>query len=97
MGTYYVWKNDNDKIVAQAFYSVLDGNAKVAGVYTLPEERGKGYAANLIYELTNKILEFGYHVSLYTDYKYIPSNKAYKNVGYIDNDVLINFSCLKKQ
>lgn len=96
-GNYYVWKNENNKIVAQAFYRIIDGNAKIGGVYTLPEERGKRYAANLIYELTNKVLEEGNHVSLYTDYKYIPSNKAYKNVGYVDNDILINFSCSKKE
>lgn len=94
--TYYVWKNSNDEIVAQACYKIVDGNAKFAGVYTKPESRGKGYAANLIYALTNKLLEQGYHVSLYTDYKYIPSNKAYKNVGYVDNDVLINFSCSRE-
>ena len=95
LGNYYVWKNANDEIVAQADYKVLDGNAKVAGVYTTPEARGKGYAANLIYHLTNKALAEGNHVALYTDYKYIPSNKAYKNVGYVDEDVLINFSCTK--
>lgn len=95
LGTYYVWKNKEDKIVSQAFYRLIDGNAKIAGVRTLVEERGKGYAANLIYELTNKVLKEGYHVSLYTDYKYIPSNKAYKNVGYVDEDILINFSCTK--
>lgn len=94
-GTYYVWKNSSGKIVAQATYIITDGNAKISGVYTLPDERGKGYAANLIYILTNKVLSLGNHVSLYTDYKYISSNKAYKNVGYIDKDVLINFSCKK--
>ena len=90
--------NYEGKIVCQANYNVVDGNAKMGGVYTLPEERGKGYAANIIYNLTNKALKEGYHVSLYTDYRYIPSNKAYKNVGYVDEDILINFSCkeLKK-
>ena len=95
-GNYYVWKNANGKIVSQAFYNVIDGDAKIRGVYTLEDERGKGYAANLIYNLTNKVLKEGYHVSLYTDYQYVPSNKAYKNVGYVDDDVLINFSCKKK-
>ena len=95
-GTYHVWKNDKGDIVCQANYSVTEGNAKMGGVYTLPEARGKGYAANIIYELTNKALADGHHVSLYTDYRYIPSNKAYKNVGYVDEDILINFSCKKK-
>ena len=93
-GQYYVWKNDNEEIVAQAHYTVEDGNAKVAGVYTRVDARGRAYAANIIYQLTNKLLDEGYHVSLYTDYHYAPSNKAYKNVGYVDDDILINFSCL---
>ncbi len=94
-GNYYVWKNKDNNIVSQAFYKVIEGNAKVSGVYTPVEERKKGYAANLIYNLTNKALKEGNYVSLYTDYHYIPSNKAYKNVGYIDEDILINFSCTK--
>lgn len=92
----YVWKNKDDKIVAQAKLRIVDNNAKVAGVYTDVSERGKGYAANLVYYLTKKALNEGYTASLYTDYKYIPSNKAYKNVGYVDKDILINFSCEKK-
>lgn len=96
-GTYYVWKNKEGKIVAQTSYVVTDGNAKITGMYTLPEERGKGYATDLIYILTNKVLSEGNHVSLYTEYKYIPSNKAYKNVGYVDKDILINFSCRKRK
>ena len=95
-GGYYVWKNKSDKIVAQAYYTVVNGNAKMAGVYTALDERSKGYAANLIYNLTNDALKKGYHVSLYSDFKYIPSNTAYKNVGYVTDDILINFSCLKK-
>ncbi len=95
-GNYYVWKNKSDKIVAQAYYTVVNGNAKMAGVYTALDERSKGYAANLIYNLTNDALKKGYHVSLYSDFKYIPSNTAYKNVGYVTDDILINFSCLKK-
>lgn len=95
-GNYYVWRNNDHKIVAQAYYSVVSGNAKMAGVYTAIDARNKGYAANLIYNLTNDALNKGYHVSLYTDFKYIPSNTAYKNVGYVTDDVLVNFSCLKK-
>ena len=97
-GTYYVWKNANNEVVAQAYYKLIDDGAKIAGVYTKEDERCKGYAANLIYHLTNEILANGYKAFLYTDYNYIASNKSYKNVGYVDEDVLINFSCksLKK-
>jgi len=45
--------------------------------------------------MTNEILSKGYVPLLYTDYNYIASNKAYKNAGYEDKGILINFSCSK--
>lgn len=50
-----------------------------------------------IYLMTNDILEKGLVPLLYTDYNYIPSNKAYINAGYEDKGILINFSCSKKK
>lgn len=92
---YYIWRNDAGKIVSMCNYTVADGQAKISHVYTPIEERGKGYAANLIYAMTNLILEQGLVPLLYTDYKYIPSNRAYINAGYEDKGILINFSCSK--
>ena len=62
----------------------------------LLKKEEKGYAANLIYLVTNKLLEQGLVPLLYTDYNYFPSNKAYINAGYEDKGILINFSCSKK-
>ena len=94
-GSMYVWKDSNDEIVSIAFYSIIGDKAKLAGAYTNKDKRGKGYMANLIYEMTNEILDKGLVPLLYTDYKYIPSNKAYKNAGYEDKGILIEFSCSK--
>lgn len=94
-GKFYVFRNKAGKIVSMASYSVTEEQAKIGHVYTPPEERGKGYAANLIYEMTNELLNKGYVPLLYTDYNYIASNKAYKNAGYEDGGILINFSCSK--
>jgi len=96
-GTFYVLKNNENKIVSMAKYGVVGNQAKISHVYTPVEERGKGYAANLIYQITNILLSKGYIPLLYTDYNYIPSNKAYINAGYEDNGILINFSCSKKK
>ena len=95
-GTFYVLKNSANKIVSMASYSITGKQAKLSHVYTPVEERGKGYATNLIYYMTNDLLEKGYVPLLYTDYNYIPSNKAYINAGYEDNGILINFSCSRK-
>lgn len=92
---FYILRNNTGKIVCMAGYSIAGEQAKINHVYTPPEERGKGYAANLIYAITNDILEKGLVPLLYTDYKYIPSNKAYINAGYDDKGILINFSCNK--
>lgn len=93
----YVWKNKNDKIVSMVFYDIMDDKAKLSGVYTPKEERCKGYAANLIYEVTKEILNKGLVPLLYTDYSYKPSNTAYQNAGYEDKGILINFSCSKNK
>lgn len=92
----YCWKNQEGKIVCIANFQVLGDIARIGHVFTLEEERGKGYAANLIHDLTEKLLSEGLKPMLYTDYNYPASNKAYINAGYEDNGFLINFSCSKK-
>lgn len=92
---FYVLRNAENKIVCMASYSIIGEQAKINHVYTPIEERKKGYAANLIYLMTNDILKRGLVPLLYTDYNYIPSNKAYINAGYEDKGILINFSCSK--
>ena len=94
---FYIWRNSNGKIVCMANYSETDGQAKLSHVYTPIDERGKGYAANLIYSMTNDLLTRGLVPLLYTDYNYPPSNKAYINAGYEDTGVLINFSCSREK
>ena len=94
---FYIWKNRENKIVCMANYSEVDGQVKLSHVYTPIDERGKGYAANLIYRMTNDLLQQGLVPLFYTDYNYIPSNKAYINDGYEETGILINFSCSKQK
>lgn len=94
---FYVLRNHQNKIVCMACYNVTGDQAKLNHVYTPVEERRKGYAANLIYLMTNNLLEKGLVPLLYTDYNYLPSNKAYINAGYEDAGILINFSCSKEK
>ena len=47
--------------------------------------------------MTNDLLEKGLVPLLYTDYNYIPSNRAYINAGYEDSGILINFSCSREK
>lgn len=96
-GNFYILRNKENKIVCMGSYTLTEEQAKISHVYTPVEERNKGYAANLIYAMTNDLLENGFVPLLYTDYNYIPSNKAYINAGYEDEGILIKFSCSKQK
>lgn len=92
----WVWRNASDKIVCMVHYRIAGSQVKLSHVYTPRAERCKGYATNLIYDVTKMLLEMNLEPLLYTDYHYIASNKAYKNAGYTECGVLINFSCSKR-
>lgn len=94
---FYVLKDEKGKIVCMAGYSVLDDTAKITHVFTPKEERGKGYCKSIIYDLTKMILDKGLKPLLYTDYNYKASNKAYQDVGYTDEGILINFTITKQK
>ena len=94
-GTFFVWRNEAGKIVSMADYKITESQAKIGAVYTPKEERCKGYASNLIHDITKLLLEMQLVPLLYTDYNYVASNTAYKNAGYEDTGMLITFSCNK--
>ena len=81
-----------------AHYTInADWTAKVWLVYTPEEERGKGYAAKLVHEITKMILDKWYVPVLYTDQNYPNSNKVYANAGYENGWTLVNFSLTKNK
>ena len=96
-GNTYILKNKENKIVCMARYQVSNDIARINHVFTPKEERGKAYCANLIYNLSNMLLNNNITPMLYTDYNYIPSNKSYENVGYKKDGILISFSCSKEE
>ena len=94
--TLFIWRNNDGKIVCMVNHQITGDQVKLDHVYTPIEERGKGYASNLIHDITKILLEMHLEPLLYTDYNYIPSNQAYKNAGYKSTGALINFSCSKE-
>jgi len=90
-GNFYVLRDGAGKAVCMAGYSTLDEYAKITHVYTERKERGKHYCTSLIYYLTKELIEKGYKPMLYTDFHYEASNKAYNNVGFENEGILINF------
>jgi len=81
---YYVLEK-NGKVVAQTVLSRALKNGKcVSGVYTPKEERGKGYAYNLVYRVSKEFLENGAkYCVLFTDDSNPISNHVYEKIGYV--------------
>lgn len=58
------------------------GAARIGPVYTPPEHRGRGYAANAVAAVSQMILDAGAVPCLYTDQDNPTSNVLYASLGY---------------
>ena len=88
---FYVWRENNGKIVCMANYWENNGIAKISYVYTPKEQRNKGYCKSLIHELTKLLLDNHIEPMLYTDNSNIPANEVYKKIGYEQKEILFRF------
>ena len=89
--TFYVWRENNGKIVCMANYWENEGIAKISYVYTPKNQRNKGYCKSLIHELTKLLMDKGIEPMLYTEYNNISANRAYQSLGYENKEILICF------
>lgn len=79
----YVLEKDG-KIVATAVTNRhLSKGKSVGSVFTPKEERGKGYAYNVVYRLSKELLDSGLeYCVLFTDDSNPISNHVYEKIGY---------------
>ncbi|MBU5438733.1 GNAT family N-acetyltransferase [Tissierella sp. MSJ-40] len=81
---FYVWKVGN-KIVSMANIAHRSPrHGRINEVYTPLSQRKKGYASALVSEISKIIYRENRIPMLYTDLSNPASNKAYKNVGFIE-------------
>lgn len=83
-GNLYTWCNDNIIISMANIAHRSKRHARVNEVYTRSDMRGKGFAAIIVSELCKLIFNQQRVPVLYTDLANPASNKAYKNVGFIE-------------
>ncbi len=77
----FAWRVGGE-IVALTARSDQGIYSKITSVYTLPAQRRKGYAINLVHGITKTILNDGLIPILYTDAAYEASNDCYRKIGY---------------
>ena len=81
-GGFTFWE-DADRPVSLTGWTRITGGARVGPVYTPPAERARGYASNLVAEVSSQMLERGAEACfLYTDLGNPTSNGIYQEIGY---------------
>lgn len=81
-GEIYVWEVDGRTVHMTAFNPESFGVVRVGPVYTPKEERGHGYAAAAVAEVSRTLLASGVEVCLFTDQANPTSNGLYERIGY---------------
>ncbi len=81
-GELWVW-DDRGEIVSMAVgRTPVERVVRVAGVYTPPQMRKRGYAEACVSALSNQLRSAGYRSILYTDLANPTSNSIYQRIGY---------------
>lgn len=78
----FLWKDEAGEPCAICSVSRDGEMMGVSLVYTPPEKRRQGYAANLVHDVTHAILAQHKLPTLYTDADYAASNACYTRLGY---------------
>ena len=79
---FALWE-DGDRPVSLTGWTRIPGGARIGPVYTPEAERGRGYASNLVAEVSSQMLARGAEACfLYTDLGNPTSNGIYRAIGY---------------
>jgi ribosomal protein S18 acetylase RimI-like enzyme len=82
-GQVWLWTIDGRPVATALNHPATGGVARVSGVYTPPELRGRGYAGACVAALTRQLLDGGATAcALYTDLANPTSNGVYRRIGY---------------
>jgi GNAT superfamily N-acetyltransferase len=82
-GSGFTFWEDADRPVSMTGWTHITGGARIGPVYTPPVERARGYASNLVAEVSSQMLERGAEACfLYTDLGNPTSNGIYRAIGY---------------
>jgi hypothetical protein len=79
----FLWEDKGEPVAMAGAAGPTPNGIRVNLVYTPPANRGRGYASNLVAQLSQRLLDGGNKFCfLYTDLANPTSNKIYKQIGY---------------
>jgi len=83
---FIILSKDN-KLLAQACIQTVTGSTnQIGAVYTVEEERGKGYGKAVVSELCERIISRGKLPTLIVNKQNTPALSAYKALGFDQRD-----------
>jgi predicted GNAT family acetyltransferase len=79
----YFWVDEGRPVSLAGAGGLTPTGIRIGPVYTPPEQRGRGYASNLVAQVSQELLDSGRtFVFLFTDLANPTSNKIYQAIGY---------------
>lgn len=82
-GRYLIWEVDGKPVSMAGIVRRVKDCAAIAGVYTPPEFRGRGYAGSITAAVVEKVYAEGRPTAcLYTDLRNPASNRCYEKIGF---------------
>ncbi len=82
-GRYLIWEAGGQPVSMAGIVRRTRTGAAIAGVYTPPELRGRGYAGSVTAAVVEKVYAEGRRTAcLYTDLRNPASNRCYEKIGF---------------
>jgi ribosomal protein S18 acetylase RimI-like enzyme len=83
---FIILSMDNKPVAQACIQTITDSTNQIGAVYTLEEERGKGYAKAVVSELCGRIIHKGKLPTLIVNKYNTPALNAYKALGFLQRD-----------
>jgi hypothetical protein len=80
---FMLWEVNNRPVATARLRRIATSGARVSGVYTPPELRGRSYAAALTAALSQHVLDAGMFCCLFADAANPLTNRIYRRIGYV--------------
>lgn len=94
-GCIYLLKDNKEYVSMVNITHISMGYARINSVYTPIRLRCKGYATDLMVQLSKKLLSDNLVPVLYTEIDNLASNRVYRKVGYVNTGIIVNANLIK--
>lgn len=89
---YFVWQDAMGEITSGVTVNYIGKFANIATLYTPKDHRRRGYAMNLICDVSDMLICEGYTPMLYTYADNVAANECYKKIGFYPTVKLVKIT-----